>query len=85
MLTRVQTLSRTAARKGIRIIPLGASGIDKDTEFLLRFMSIATDASYTFLTNDSGIGNEKIEPTVGDYQVDFLNDLMVKIINGYVE
>ena len=85
VLTRVQTLSRTAARKGIRIIPLGASGIDKDTEFLLRFLSIATDASYTFLTNDSGIGNEKIEPTVGDYQVDFLNDLMVKIINGYVE
>lgn len=85
VLTRMQKLTQLAAEKGIRIIPLGASGIDKETEFLLRFISIATDASYTFLTNDSGIGNEKIEPTIGEYQVDFLNDLMVNIINRYVE
>ncbi|MEM7737413.1 MAG: vWA domain-containing protein [Deinococcota bacterium] len=82
---RVQAMTRQAAAKGIRIIPLASSGVDKDTEFLLRFMSIATDGSYTFLTNDSGIGDDKIEPTIGAYQVEFLNDLLVRIITRYVE
>ena len=85
IVSKMQTLTKAAAKQGIRIIPLASSGVDKDTEFLLRFLSIGTDATYTFLTNHSGIGNEKIEPTIGEYQVDLLNDLLVKIINQYVK
>lgn len=85
IVSKVQTLAKAAAKQGIRIIPLASSGVDKDTEFLMRFLSISTGATYTFLTNDSGIGNEKIEPTVGEYQVDLLNDLLVRVISEYVQ
>jgi len=69
-----------AAAQGIRIIPVAASGVDKSTEFLLRFMDISTGGTYTFLTDDSGIGNSHIEPTVGSYQVELLNDLLTRLV-----
>ena len=74
---------KLAASKGIMIIPVAASGVDKPSEFLFRFMELSTNATYTFLTNDSGIGNNHITPTVGAYQVEFLNNLMVRLIAKY--
>ena len=71
------------AAKGIRIIPIAASGVDKPTEFFLRFTAIATDATYVFLTNDSGIGGDHIKATVGDYEVELLRDLMIRLIKQY--
>ena len=76
--------ARTAAGKGIRIVPLAASGVDKELEFLLRLTAIATGGTYTFLTNDSGIGGDHIEPTIGEYQVEILNDLLVRVISAAV-
>lgn len=81
----VQDQIRAAAEKGIKIIPVTASGIDKETEFLMRFMAIATNGTYTFITDHSGIGNDHLEPTVGDYEVEYLNDLIVRLIGKYVE
>ncbi|WP_158850405.1 vWA domain-containing protein [Algibacter sp. L1A34] len=75
----------TAAKNGVKIIPVTASGIDKSTEFLMRYFAIATNGTYVFITNDSGIGNEHIEPTVGEYQVELLNNLLVRLINKYAE
>ncbi len=72
-----------AAAKGVMIIPVAASGVDKPSEFLFRFMELSTNATYTFLTNDSGIGNSHITPTVGTYQVEFLNNLLVRLIAKY--
>jgi|WetSurSiteA1Bulk_404760.scaffolds.fasta_scaffold00144_10 hypothetical protein len=72
---------RTTAEKGIKIIPISASGIDKDTEFLFRFFAAATNGTYVFITNDSGIGGEHIAATVGDYEVELLNDLIVRLID----
>jgi hypothetical protein len=69
-----------AAEQGVRVIPLAASGVDKPTEFLLRDFDIATGGTYTFLTSDSGIGGEHLEPTVGEYQVELLNALLVRLI-----
>jgi hypothetical protein len=74
---------RSAAAKGIKIIPISASGINKDTEFLFRFFATATNGTYVFITNDSGIGGEHIEATVGDYEVELLNDLIVRLITKY--
>jgi hypothetical protein len=74
-----------AAEKGIKIIPVSASGIDKDTEFLFRFFSVATNGTYVFITNDSGIGGEHIEATVGEYEVELLNELIVRLINQYTK
>lgn len=72
-----------AAKMGVRIIPIASSGIDTETEFLLRIMSLATSGTYTFLTDHSGVGESHLEPTIGDYNVKKLNDLLVKIINEY--
>jgi hypothetical protein len=72
-----------AAQKGIRIIPVASSGVDTDTEFLCRSMAIATGGTYTFLTDDSGIGGSHLEPTIGDYSVEKLNEMLVRIISDY--
>ena len=72
-----------AAQMGVRIIPVASSGVDTDTEFLCRAMSIATGGTYTFLTDDSGIGNSHLEPTIGSYEVEKLNDMLVRIISDY--
>jgi hypothetical protein len=42
-----------------------------------------TGGTYTFLTNHSGIGNDHLEPTIGDYEVEKLNDLMIRVIKEY--
>lgn len=73
------------AKQGIRLIPVAASGVDKGTEFFLRFIAIATDGTYVFLTNDSGIGNEHIAATVGEYKVELLNELMIRLLNEYLQ
>lgn len=81
----VNTLIKQAAEQGIRIIPIASSGIDKSTEYLLRNMAFVTGGTYTFLTNDSGIGGNHIEATVGAYNVERLNDMMVRIVNEYLQ
>lgn len=73
------------AKNGIKIIPVAASGVDKDTEFMLRFFDLATGGTYVFLTNDSGIGGDHIEASVGDHEVEPLADLMVKLIRKYID
>ena len=52
---------------------------------LLRSMALKTGGTYTFLTNDSGIGYDHIEPTIGSYDVEKLNDMMVRIVGEYLE
>ena len=73
------------AKRGIKLIPVAASGVDKDTEFMLRFFDLATGGTYVFLTDDSGIGNSHIKASVGNYKVEQLADLMVRLINKYVK
>jgi hypothetical protein len=71
---------RLAAQKGITIIPLAASDTDKQTEYLMRTFALLTNGTYTFLTNDSGIGNDHIKPTIDSYEVEKLNDLLLRLI-----
>ena len=75
---------REAAEKGIRIVPIASSGIDKSTEYLLRTMAFTTGGTYTFLTDDSGIGGGHLEPTVGAYNVEKLSYMMIRIVNSYL-
>lgn len=82
-LAQMQATLKTAAAKGIRIIPIASSGTDKETEFLMRFFSILTGGTYVFLTDHSGIGKGHIEPTTGDYEVEYLNDVMLKLLQKY--
>jgi len=81
----IHTLMDEATEMGIKIIPIASSGVDKETEFLLRFMALDTGGEYIFLTDHSGVGNSHITPTIGYYEVEQLNDMLVDIINQYVE
>ncbi|MBO7744669.1 VWA domain-containing protein [Paenibacillus sp. MWE-103] len=80
---RLQELTEDAAAEGIRIVPVASSGVDAHTEYLMRFMASATGGTYLFLTDHSGIGNDHMEPAVGEYEVKALNDLLVEVINRY--
>ncbi len=80
----LQKSIREAARLGIRIVPVAASGIQKDTEFLMKFFGLATNGTYVFLTDHSGIGGKHLEPTSDEYKVEPLNDLLVRIITEYI-
>ncbi|MBL0128185.1 MAG: T9SS type A sorting domain-containing protein [Flavobacteriales bacterium] len=80
---KMQRLTRQAADKGIRIIPITASGTDKATEYLMRTLALGTNGTYTFLTNHSGVGNDHIEPTTDHYDVESLNDLLVRVLKSY--
>ena len=80
---RIRRCIEQAAEKGIRIVPIAASGINQSTEFLLKYMAILSNGEYLYITDDSKIGNAHLKPTGGESKVDYLNDLMVKLINRY--
>lgn len=82
--TSMKKLLTDAAEKGIRIIPVTGSGIDQNTEFLMRSLSVGTGGTYVALTNDSGVGNGHLDPSVGQTETKKLNDLLVEIINDYL-
>ena len=81
----LQKSVQECARQGIRLIPVAASGADKGTEFMLRFFAIATGGTYVFLTDDSGVGLSHIQASVGDYEVEKLNELIIRLISYYTE
>ncbi|MBC7873477.1 MAG: carboxypeptidase-like regulatory domain-containing protein [Ferruginibacter sp.] len=81
---RIQQLTLKAAAMGIRIVPIACSGTDKSTEFMLRSMALATNGTYTFLTNHSGVGNSHIEPTTDKYEIELLNNLLQRIIGQFL-
>lgn len=74
-----------AASRGIKIIPITASGINRQTEYLMKFMSIMTNGTYIFITDDSGIGGSHLSPLVTDFDVEYLNDLLVRVIQNYTD
>jgi len=74
---------RAAAEKGIHLVPVVASNADRNTELFGRALAILTNGTYVFLTNDSGIGDSHLEPIVGSYNVELLQDLIVRIIEEY--
>ncbi len=80
---KMQELIRQAAAKGIRIVTVGASGIDKATEYLMRTLALGTNGTYTFLTDHSGVGNPHMAPTTDTYDVESLNNLLVRVLKSY--
>jgi Secretion system C-terminal sorting domain len=80
--------TKRCAAKGIRIIPLVASGggydADKSLEYLMRSFALATNGTYGFLTDHSGIGGTHTAPTTDKYDVEKLNDMLVRIIDQFL-
>ncbi|MFP4543203.1 MAG: carboxypeptidase regulatory-like domain-containing protein [Candidatus Kapaibacterium sp.] len=82
-LARLRETTALASKMGIRIVPLACSGIEKNAEYLLRSLALATNGTYVFLTDDSGIGESHIKPSTDKYDVEFMNDLFVRIIEQF--
>jgi len=80
VINRLQHYLRLSASKGIRIVPLTCSGIDKSTEYLMRSFALLTNGTYLFLTDDRGIGGKHLEPTTDSYSVQLLNSLILRTI-----
>lgn len=81
---KINELIRRAASEGIRIVPVACSGVDKSTEYLMRCAALATNGSYVFLTDDSGVGNAHIKPTTDEFKVELLNDLLLRLISEMI-
>jgi hypothetical protein len=77
---RMKALVVQAAAMGVRIVPVVCSGINKSTEYLMRSIALATNGSYVFLTDDSGVGEKHIKPTSDNFKVELLNDLLQRLI-----
>ncbi|MCC6840877.1 MAG: T9SS type A sorting domain-containing protein [Flavobacteriales bacterium] len=80
---RMRELAAQAAAKGIRIVPVAASGTDKGTEYLMRSLALATNGSYTFLTDHSGVGRPHTAPSTDKFEVEKLNGLLVRILKSF--
>jgi hypothetical protein len=80
---KMRRLCYKAAEKGIRIVTVAGSGIDKGTEYLMRCVALATNGTYVFLTDHSGVGGSHIKPSTDRYQVEVLNELLTRIIKSY--
>ena len=73
----------TAAATGIRIIPVASSGVDQDFEILFRSFAVMTGGTYVFLTDHSGIGGSHKEAEVGEFDVEPLNECLIRITCEY--
>ena len=85
VIARLESQLRLATEKGIRIVPIACSDIQKDGEYLMRTFALATNGTYLFLTDDSGVGNTHIKPTTDKYDVEKLNDAIVRIVKQYTQ
>lgn len=77
---RMQQLTEKYAAQGVRLIPVVCSGADKSTEYLMRSIALATNGTYLFLTDHSGIGGDHAAPTTDKYDVEYLNGLIYRVI-----
>ncbi len=80
----LQASVREYAENGIKLIPVYCSGPSKECEFMCRFFAILTGGTYVFLTDDSGVGGDHVEASVGQFQVEPLNDLLARLIAKYI-
>jgi hypothetical protein len=77
-------LMQRAAAKGIRIVPIACSGTNKSTEFIMRSIALATNGTYLFLTDHSGIGGAHIKPTTDAYNIELLSALLSRTIEQMI-
>ena len=69
-----------AHASAIKLFPVAGSGIDKSTEYLFRNLAVASMGKYIFITDDSGIGGDHIDPDVAQFKVEPLNEILIRTI-----
>lgn len=71
-----------AGRRGIRILPVAASGADRTVEVMLRAMGAYTGAPYVYLTDHSGIGASHLEADTDRVRVEHFSLLLARLLLG---
>lgn len=66
--------------RGVHIVPVAASGVADDAQYLMRSMAALTQGRYLFLTDDSGVGLPHDEPDVPCYVVTRLDGLIERVV-----
>ena len=66
--------------RGVHIVPVAASGVADDAQYLMRSMAALTQSRYLFLTDDSGVGLPHAEPDVPCYVVTRLDGLIERVV-----
>jgi hypothetical protein len=79
----IQVLLKKASAKGIKIIPITASGINQSTEFCMKYLAAGTGGDYIYITDHSGVGGSHIKPTGVKEDVDLLNTQILKTLKKY--
>ena len=69
-----------ASARGIRILPVAASGADRVVEYLFRAMGAFTSTPYVYLTDDSGVGNTHMEADTDRISVEMFSDLLTRLL-----
>ena len=71
---------KTLRDKSVRVYPIAASGARDKAEYVMRVASFLTQGRYLFLTDHSGVGNAHAKPHAEQYNIEPLNQLMVRMI-----
>ena len=66
--------------RGVHIVPVAASGVADEAQYLMRSMAALTQSRYLFLTDDSGVGLPHAEPDVPCYLVTRLDGLIERVV-----
>lgn len=64
----------------VHVYPVASSGIDARTEYAMRATAQLTLGRYLFLTDDSGVGESHLEPSVPCYVVTKLGHALERVI-----
>lgn len=80
-----QTIDLAAQMRGagIALYPVASSGVRAEAEYIFRAAALMTGGAYSFLTDDSGVGNAHTDPhEAPGYSVQRLDDLMVMLVES---
>jgi hypothetical protein len=80
---KIRSQIENAAAKWIKLIPITTSVFERETEFLIKFMAMMPNGTYVFISDNIGIGEAHLTPVVTDYEVEKLNDCIVRLVNQY--
>lgn len=69
-----------ASRRGIRFLPVAASGSDRVVEYLFRALGAYTSTPYVYLTDDSGVGGSHMEADTDRIAIEMFSDLLTRLL-----
>lgn len=81
-LGRTLDATQTLRSRGVRVYPLGGSGVGDRAQFVMRAMAFLTRGQYLFLTDHSGVGHKHDTPDVPEFQVERLDRMMIRMISS---